>query len=231
MGRRLLSLLAPTRMYMAPFYALVNRIFFMELVFKTNNFADTRWLGQPIWQNTFDLWLIQEAIWEIKPALIIETGTHHGGSARFYAHLLDLIGAGRVVTIDTAKRDVIPHPRIEFVDGSSTSEEVVNRVRKVVDSAPGPVMVILDSDHSAPHVRRELELYARFVTPGSFLLVQDGIIDRMFIFRHGRPGPLPAIRDFLAEHHEFTVETARSERFVISHHPMGWLRRRLTTQS
>ena len=30
-------------------------------------------------------------------------------------------------------------------------------------------------------------------TVGSYCLVQDGIIDELFMFRKGRPGPLPAV--------------------------------------
>ena len=86
-------------------------------------------------------------------------------------------------------------------------------------------MVILDSDHSRPHVAAELELYAPLVTPGSFLLVQDGSTDVISVFRSGRPGPLPAIHDFVARHPEFEIDRARSARFPITHHPDGWLRR------
>jgi cephalosporin hydroxylase len=56
------------------------------------------------------------------------------------------------------------------------------------------------------------------------MLVQDEIIDTMRHFRTARPGPLGAIRAFLSEHPEFTVED-RAERFLVTHHPSGWLRR------
>jgi len=87
-------------------------------------------------------------------------------------------------------------------------------------------MVILDSDHSEEHVRRELELYAPLVTPGSYCLVQDGVIDALHIFRSGRPGPLPAIKSFLKTTREFELDAKRSQRFLITHHPSGWLKRR-----
>jgi len=103
-------------------------------------------------------------------------------------------------------------------------------VRTAVKRVRGPVFVILDSDHSQAHVARELEAYAPLVTPGSYLLVQDGVIDTLPVFAHGRPGPLPAIHAFLRTHPEFEVDRAKSERFLVTHHPSGWLRRRETAR-
>lgn len=206
--------------------SVASRLFFGELVAATDNFSRVTWLGRPIWQNILDLWTIQETIWEVKPALLIECGTYRGGTAAFYAGLFDLMGHGRVITIDVVKLADLSHPRIERIIGSSLSEDVVAHVRDSAAATEGPVMVILDSDHSERHVCAELKRYAPFVTPGSFLLVQDGIIDLLPAFRTARPGPLPAIADFLRHHPEFEVDADRSRRFLISHHPGGWLRRK-----
>jgi cephalosporin hydroxylase len=201
-------------------------VFHRDLVVKTGNFGGTRWLGTPIWQNVLDLWTIQETIADVRPALLIETGTNHGGAALFYANLMDLLGEGRVLTIDVEALHALDHPRIEFVHGSSTDDAVIERVRAAAQQAGGPVMVILDADHSRDHVAQELELYAPLVTPGSFLLSQDGVIDRMSLFGDTRPGPLPANLAFLDRHPEFEHDVERNERFLITHHPVGWLRRR-----
>ena len=204
----------------------VTRLFHQDLIAATNNFGRTTWVGQPIWQNVLDLWVIQEAISQIKPALLIETGTNRAGSALFYAHLMDLLGTGRVLTIDIVKLHEVEHPRIEFVIGSSTDEQVVARAREAAAEADGPVMVILDGLHDRDHVAAELELYAPLVTPGSVLLSQDGIIDELEMFRDSRPGPLPANVAFLERHPEFEHDREMNERFLLTHHPVGWLRRR-----
>jgi cephalosporin hydroxylase len=205
----------------------VRSLFFNDLIFHTNNFGDVKWLGHPIWQNVLDLWTIQETIAEIKPALLIETGTNRGGSSLFYAQLFDLLETpAHIVTIDVERLHQLTHPRITYLIGSSTSQQIVESCQKLVENATGPVMVILDSDHSEPHVRRELELYTPFVTPESYCLVQDGVIDRLRIFRSGRPGPLPAIQSFLRASPDFELDTRRTERFLITHHPAGWLKRK-----
>lgn len=204
----------------------VARLFHNDLIAKTGNFESTSWLGVPIWQNVLDLWTVQETIAEIRPALLIETGTHRGGSALFYAHLMDLLGVGQVTTIDIVDKHDVEHPRVTFLTGSSTAPGIVDQVREMASTVEGPVMVILDGDHSRDHVAAELELYAPLVTPGSVLLSQDGIIDQLEIFRDSRPGPLPANRAFLARHPEFEYDRERTERFLLTHHPLGWMRRR-----
>jgi cephalosporin hydroxylase len=214
------------RLYLKVFAPTIRALFFRELVHKTQNFGRVTWLGHPIWQNTLDLWTIQETIAEVRPSLLIECGTNRGGSSLFFAHLFDLLGQGQIITIDVSKLHTLSHPRIEYIVGSSTSPEVVDRVKTRVAACTGAVMVILDSDHSQDHVRRELDLYAGFVTPGSYCLVQDGVIDTLGVFRKGRPGPLPAIEDFLASTEAFTLDAERCERFLITHHPKGWLLRK-----
>lgn len=218
--RRVLRVWAPTG------GGLIGRMFLNDLIARTGNFGGVRWLGVPIWQNVLDLWTIQETIAELRPALVIETGTSRGGSALFYAHLLDRLGEGRVITIDIERRHDLDHPRIQFLHGSSTDPAVVDQVWTAARAAEGPVMVILDGDHSRAHVSSELEIYSALVTPGSFLLSQDGVIDQLAIFTDSRPGPLGANRDFLARHPEFEHDRERNSRFIITHHPSGWLRRR-----
>jgi cephalosporin hydroxylase len=204
----------------------VARLYHRDLIFKTSNFATTSWLGVPIWQNVLDLWTIQETIAEVRPALLIETGTNRGGSALFYAHLMDLLGTGRVITIDIVDMNELDHPRISFLHGSSVDQATIDEVAAAAGGADGPVMVILDGNHDRDHVAVELEAYAPLVTPGSFLLSQDGIIDEFGLFRDSRPGPLDANRAFLARHPEFEVDDERNDRFRLTHHPSGWMRRR-----
>jgi cephalosporin hydroxylase len=196
-----------------------------ELIRQTDNFGRTTWLGVPIWQNVLDLWVIQETIAEVRPALLIETGTNRGGSSFFYANLFDLLGRGRVVTVDVARLHDLSHSRVTYLIGDSASTEVTREVGRIAAETGGPVLVILDSDHSEAHVTRELEAYAGFVTPGSYLLVQDGVIDKLPMFAGARPGPLPSIDKFLTAHPEFELDADRCNRFPFTHHPNGWLRR------
>src|SRR5437016_4990014 len=91
----------------------------------------------------------------------------------------------------TTSQTSTSRPRITYLTGSSTSEDVLATVRRRAADASGPVLVILDSDHSQAHVAAELDVYAPLVTPDSFCLVQDGVIDTLPMMKHYAPGPLP----------------------------------------
>jgi len=202
---------------------LVSRIFYLDLIIHTENFRGQTWMGRTSWQPPQDLWTIQETITELRPSLVIETGTHKGGAAFFYATLFDLIEHdGHIITVDV--EDMIDvdasHPKITFLLGDSTSDEIIDQIEQRVSETDGPIMVILDSLHLEYHVTNELERYHKFVTPGSFLLVQDGVTDYW-----GRPGPLAAINKFLPKHKEFQIDEYRCNRYIVTHHPKGWLKR------
>ena len=186
----------------------------------TTTWQNTRWMGVPIWKNPADLWIYQELVHEIRPDLIVETGTAYGGSALYLAMLCDLLDHGRVVTIDTQVFPDRPvHPRIEYVFGSSTGPGIVDALDRT-----GPVMVILDSDHRAPHVLDELELYAPLVTLGSYLIVEDTNVNGHPVYPDHGPGPFEAIEQWGPERHGFEVDAA-CERFLHTFNPGGFLRR------
>lgn len=191
---------------------------------KQSTWMNTHWMGQHIQKNPMDLWSYQELIWETKPDLIIECGTNRGGSALFFANLLDLIGGGRIITIDTVKYPgTRQHPRIEYINLSSTSPECLDLVKSKLRSNDR-VMVILDSDHSERHVTRELELYPDLVTKGQYLIVEDTNVNGHPVFRSHGPGPMEALEKFLRTDSRFEVDEHR-ERFMLTFFPKGWLRR------
>jgi cephalosporin hydroxylase len=201
---------------------LLHQRFFGDLLSHTNNFKDCRWLGVPIWQNILDLWVIQETLCEVQPDTLIECGTNKGGSALFYAHIFDLLGKGKVISVDIVDMQPPSHPRIEYILGSSIDPMIAETIRS---KCTGITMAILDSCHDRDHVFREMEIYGKMVTPNSYMLVQDGIMDVIDNHAIGRPGPLPAIESFLSLRSDFEADTEKSRKFLISHHPKGWLRR------
>jgi cephalosporin hydroxylase len=190
----------------------------------TYTWSATRWLGTPVLKNPLDLWVMQEIVYENRPDLVIETGTYLGGAALYFAHLFDLLGRGRVVTIDIKDYpERAKHRRVEFLLGSSTDPEIVKKVEKLVRPLD-KVMVTLDSDHRAAHVREELRIYSRFVTKDQYLIVEDTNVNGHPVQPAFGPGPREAVEEFLRQRPEFTADHMR-EKHILTHNPRGWLRR------
>ena len=185
----------------------------------------TFWFGISVLKNPMDMWVYQEILHEVRPDLLIETGTHEGGSALFFASMLDLLGdPGQIVTIDINEAPARPrHERIIYLKGSSTSEEIVDRVRQMAKQA-NTVMVVLDSDHSRDHVLAELRKYAPLVTVGSYLVVEDTCINGHPLLPDFGPGPYEALQEFLAENSDFEVDESR-HKFQFTSNPDGYVRR------
>ena len=119
------------------------------LIAHTRNYDNITWLGKPIWQPVLDVWTLQETMFEIKPELLIECGTYKGGSRFFFGDLFELMGKGRVITVDIIKLHELSHPRVTYLIGDCAAPEIVQQIRAERDKVTGPVMVVLDSDHKA----------------------------------------------------------------------------------
>lgn len=196
------------------------------------------WMGRPIIQYPQDMIAMQEIIWEIKPDLIIETGIAHGGSLIYYASLLELIGKGEVLGIDIDirehnRKEIENHPmfkRIKMIQGSSVDKNLVEEV-KTYAAGKQTVLVCLDSNHTHDHVWQELELYAPFVTKGSYLVVFDTIVEDLpDNYLPGRAwskgdNPKTAVWKFLEQHPDFVIDTAIDNKLLISVAPEGYLKR------
>lgn len=190
-------------------------------------FGFTYFEGIPMLKAPNDLWVYQEIVFDLKPTLIIETGTAYGGSALYFARQLDRLGVGSVISIDVEPHTQLPrHSRITYVQGSSVDPSIVQAVHACAATHPR-VMVVLDSDHGATHVLQELDAYGPLVTPMQFLVVEDTNITGhpVDMSWKGGPGPHEAVESWLPRHPEFEREPL-AERYLLTMHPGGWLHRR-----
>jgi cephalosporin hydroxylase len=191
----------------------------------------TRYMGVPLWKSPNDLWLYQDVICRVQPKLILEMGTAFGGSALYFAHLMDNAGIdGEVVTVDIEPGESyhgfpLPrHPRITYLrEMSSVAPEGMAFVREHHLGAE-PVMVILDSDHHKEHVLEELGVWAQMCSPSSYLVVEDVNINGHPVFPEYGTGPYEALEAWLPEHPEFQRDEELSDRYLFSMH--AWLRRK-----
>jgi cephalosporin hydroxylase len=202
------------------------------------------WMGRPVIQLPEDMIRIQEVIYRTEPDIIVETGVAHGGSLIFYASLCKALGKGRVIGVDI---EIRPHnreaieahplaPYITLVEGDSTAPATVERVRDQI-APEEKVLVLLDSCHTKAHVLSELDVYSDLVTPGSYIVATDGIMQDLHDTPRGKAGwrtdhPAAAAAEFAVSNPEFVLEqppwvfNESSLEKNITHWPSAWLRRR-----
>jgi cephalosporin hydroxylase len=185
-----------------------------------------RWRDVPLHKFPQDVMTYARLLFQLRPRWVVELGTLYGGSALFFADVLRLAGGrGEVLTVDKAPLPMaLDAKHVEFIRGFCQDPNVVTYVHARVASAAGPVLLTLDCDHTAAHVRAELDTYADLVTPGSYLVVEDGNLNGHPVVPEFGPGPAEALAQWLPDHPEF-VPDPECEGHLITMNPGGWLRR------
>ena len=212
------------------------------------------WQSRPIIQYPQDMVAMQEIIWKVKPDLIIEMGIAHGGSLIYNASILAMldmceaikehriidpkISERKILGVDIDirehnKTEIEKHPmssRIEMIEGSSISPEIIEKVRDYAKDYKC-ILVCLDSNHTHEHVLAELEAYAPLTSVGSYCVVFDTIIEDLpkdaYPDRPWGPGdnPKTAVYDYLKNHPDFEIDKNIFEKLLISVCPDGFLKK------
>jgi cephalosporin hydroxylase len=234
-----------TPLYSVEGFKIISKIW-LKVGWNEKHVYTFSWLGRPIIQLPEDMIRVQEAIFQIKPNIIIETGVAHGGSLIYNASLLKAmdIENSRVIGVDV---EIRPHnrkaieehflfPYITLIEGDSVAPEIVAQAKSHI-SPNDKVLVILDSNHSRAHVRAELEAYCDLVTSGSYIVATDGIMRDVYDVPRGnanwhKDNPVSAVHDFLKDHSEFVLEQpqwifneSQLSENINTHYPDAWLRR------
>merc|ERR1712093_522026 len=103
-------------------------------------------------------------------------------------------------------------------------DRIVDEVERLLAKRECKRTVVMhDSDHRGFAVERDLQIYYKFVQPGSYLIVQDTKLSRM---RGGRYQTLEAVRNFLGTPAGQNFVMDRTfEYLLFSHHHSGFMQR------
>lgn len=188
-------------------------------------YCNGRWLGAQILQDAQDLMYLQHVVFSVKPRLIVETGTYKGGLTFFFASLMESLQLDQstIVSIDRNPPEAVfgAHwfcpvceecirpwdttawqRHVQFLQGWADDEGVYEIVKQQVAAVQGPVMVNLDACHEYDCVFVEILIYSRLVTVGSYLVVQDAKLDKIW----GKPAVTAAIQRFLKMTSDFVQD-------------------------
>jgi cephalosporin hydroxylase len=199
---------------------------YLQWYYDTGVWKRLSYRGVRTLKNPLDMWNYQEIIAEHGIEWVLETGTRHGGSALFFADLLEARRAGGVVIsvdVDHTALQIGLHPRIRLLRGDSASEPVVDAVRGLLPARRAPMFVILDSDHSKAHVLRELAAYVPLMQRGDYLVVEDSCVNGHPVRPDFGPGPMEAIQEFLAKNPDLLApDLPRETKFGCTFAPRGY---------
>jgi len=153
-------------------------------------------------KNPCDLAVYQMLICLVKPTLLIEIGTCRGGSALYFADLLQTLGGTRHVHTFDIVNEIAPealyHPNITFYPGGWKTFD------PSIISADDRVLIIEDSAHTYENSIQVLNAFAPYVTPNSYFIVEDGAAGLVRPDFNG--GALRAVEEFLQSHDEYELD-------------------------
>jgi len=183
-------------------------------------FDKVSWMGVPFHKNVMDAWIYQELIFKIKPDVIVEIGSENGGSTLYFAHLLDCIGKGKVISVDVSRASYsVKHDRVLEITGHSSTEWVIEKVSELCKDKI--VFINQDGGHSEDQVLRDLTNYSSLISIGSYFIIEDTLL---YPYAGLKEGPLVAINKFLETNHNFVIDL-ECERYILTANPSGYLRR------
>lgn len=195
--------------------------------------------GVPMSKFPEDLRVYEHLLWLDLPDTVVELGTQWGGSALWFRDRLAAIRAyGRivreptVVTVDISQLG--PRHKLEecgnaagitLVEGDLTDPRVAERVGSLIGER---CLLVEDSAHTEETTRAALELYAGFVPPDGFMVIEDGCVDDEELrFADWPRGVRPALDAWLQSPGGAGFEVRRDlELYGVTCHPSGFLQRR-----
>lgn len=205
---------------------------FHRLYWSKQLITRAHWLGYKSCQCPLDMWVFMEIIFDTRPDVVVETGTAWGGTALFLASVCERLGRGRVICVDKLNPPDTPenphhprHPRIQYLQGNTADPRTVQLVTHLLQPNDR-VMVILDTDHHTPAMIVEMDRFGALVTPGCYLVACDSNLNGHPVEPGWGTGPWEALEQWLPRHPEFEVDRER-EKFLMTVHPGGFLRRKL----
>ena len=157
--------------------------------------------GLPCQKNPFDIALYLKLLHEVQPRTIIEIGSFRGGSALFFSDTLDRYGIeGQIYSIDMHPPSENLGSNITFLTGNALELEQSLSV-EFLNALPRPLLVIEDSAHTFEATFSVLKFFDRFLLPGEYIIIEDGIVFDLPepIYEAFENGPNKAILHFLQQ--------------------------------
>jgi cephalosporin hydroxylase len=205
------------------------KVEFIDAFWRSLVWRGTTWLGTTVEAAPTDLLAYQEIVTGTRPEWIVDLRAGNGGRALFLASVCELLGRGRIIAVDprdTPRR--AEHPRITYLTGDPSAAETVARVRELVgaDEQGDPVAVMVVVGGPVPRGRavKEFNAYAPLVPIGSYIVMEDTVVNGHPVWPAHGPGPAEAVMNIINTRGDFAPDPAL-ERYGLTLNPSGFLKR------
>lgn len=200
--------------------------FFRKLALKKalDRKEDTQhWHGMHLRKLPSDCFAIQTLLAHCAPQVVVECGSQYGASAAFIHSFAEQVGIESIISMDIMEMERPAIPGVTFLTGDSSDPSLFQKVKEMVGSRS--CSVILDSNHHAEHVDKELALFSQLVTPGQALIMEDTHVD-VLNFRKFRKegGPLISLKKWLPSHPDF-IPAENIEPYLTTNYFGYWIRK------
>ncbi|MFH1067943.1 MAG: CmcI family methyltransferase [bacterium] len=181
------------------------------------------WRGFHLRKLPSDCFAIQTLLTRCAPQVIVECGSQYGASAAFIHAFAQHTGLESIISLDITELERPAIPGVTFITGDSSNPALFQKVKEMVGARS--CSVILDSNHHAEHVDKELVLFGQLVTPGQALIMEDTHVD-VLNFRKFRKagGPLVSLKKWLPAHPDF-IPAEGIEPYVTTNYFGYWTRK------
>ena len=157
----------------------------------------------------------------MRPDWIIETGTGDGGRAPVPRVDLRAVGHGRVISIDDTPSRSWPSIRGSSTSGHPADADAAAMVRAIAGERPHALLIL-----GAAKLSRLMTLYEEYgalVPVGSYVVLEDTILNGNPVWTGFGPGPREAARR-IVDGGEFERDSSW-RRYALTFNPGGFLKR------
>lgn len=197
---------------------------FLDAYWRSLAWEQTTWLGHKVPRPPTDLVAYQEIIHKVRPDWVIEVGAGRGGRSLFLASICDLVGHGQVLSIATNDNDHRPeHPRITYLKGKTWGPEIEAAVEEVVGSEPN-AFVILGTRGPARRMMQEFRSFSKFVPVGSYVVLEDTIVNGNPVWAGFGPGPAEAVKGIVESRGDWAADL-NMDKYKLTFNPSGFIKR------
>ena len=180
-------------------------------------------------KSPFDMVLYLQLFSSQAPRTVIEIGTRFGGSALWFADMMESHGeTGNVITVDIAPPEGFADPRIRVLKGAA--QALGDVIDEEMLGSPHPWLVVDDSSHMYADSLAVLRFFHPHMQSGDYFVIEDGVVAFMDPAKYGKyeAGPARAVETFVAEEGTgYELDLSLCDHFGrnVTYNPNGWLKR------